>query len=89
MPSGMLWSIKTMAEINPSLYRFEADSFFSIFESTIVEIDIPRIINMALIRRAGSFKNDSLINEVASGISEIREIVNIMPLEKAKAAAIV
>lgn len=80
--------IKTIVVIIPNLYKLLSFKFFSTVSSTIVDIITPNSIKIAQIIKAGNGLNISPNMFDDSGIKEINDIVNIIPLEKARAAAI-
>lgn len=84
IPSGILWSIKTIVVIIPSLYKLFSFNIFSVLLSTMVEISIPSMMKIEHIIKAGNGLYMVLNRFDASGISDIREMVIITPLEKAR-----
>lgn len=83
IPSGILCSIKTIADIIPSLCSLLDDNFSSILSSIIVQIKIPDIIKIEHIKNEGIGRNVSDSKFDDSGIKDINDIDNIIPPAKA------
>lgn len=77
-----------MVVMIPNLYRLFVFKYLSTFSSTVVEIITPMTINIAQIIKAGKGLYIFPKRDDDSGINEIKEIVSIIPLEKANDLAI-
>lgn len=87
IPSGILWIIKTIIEITPSLYSLLSEINLSTSKEVVKERIIPITINIDDIMITGNIANLSNSKNVDSGIREISDIASIIPLEKDKVKA--
>ena len=89
IPSGILWIIKAITEIIPSLYSELFVIIFSTFLSINIDIIIPSTINIDSIIVAGNNLNFQINRFNDSGINENKDIISITLAENDKEAAII